>query len=87
MLNILNDIATGNCGMDMLDLLFELVDTMKMASDCPVGKTASDIVRFTLDNFRDQFEAHILEKSCPFGICKEVVSYHAICPLRAKEAA
>jgi NADH:ubiquinone oxidoreductase subunit F (NADH-binding)/(2Fe-2S) ferredoxin len=86
MLSILNDIATGNGKMEMLDLLFELIDTMKVASECPVGKTGADIVLFTLEHFRDQFEAHILEKSCPADICKEVVSYHTICPLRANEA-
>ena len=87
MLNILVDIATGNGEPAILDLLFELIDTMKVASECPVGKTAPDIVLFTLENFRDQYEAHILGKACPVGICEEVVSYHAICPLQAKEAA
>ena len=86
MLSILNDIATGNCQLEMLDLLFELIDTVKVASECPVGKTGPDIVLFTLEHFRDQFEAHILEKACPADICKEVVSYHTICPLRANEA-
>ncbi|MBW1698870.1 MAG: NADH-quinone oxidoreductase subunit NuoF [Deltaproteobacteria bacterium] len=85
MLSILNDIATGKSGMEELELLFELVDTMKVASECPVGKTAPDIVLFTLENLRDQFEAHILGKACPYGICSEVVSYHAICPLQANE--
>ena len=82
LLNILNDIATGNAGTEMLDMLFELTGTMKIASDCPVGKTASDIVRFALEHFRDQFEAHILKKACPFSICKEEVSYYDICPLQ-----
>jgi NADH:ubiquinone oxidoreductase subunit F (NADH-binding)/(2Fe-2S) ferredoxin len=85
MLSILNDIATGNGKLEMLDLLFELIDTMKVASECPVGKTGPDIVLFTLEHFRDQFEAHILEKACLFGICTETVRYHTVCPLRANE--
>jgi NADH:ubiquinone oxidoreductase subunit F (NADH-binding)/(2Fe-2S) ferredoxin len=85
MLNILDDIAAGNCGMDIFNLLFELIHTMRVASECPVGKTAADIVSFTLEHFRDQFEAHIVKKACPAGICKEVVSYHVTCPLRASE--
>ncbi len=85
MLSILNDIATGNGKLEMLDLLFELIDTMKVASECPVGKTGPDIVLFTLEHFRDQFEAHILGKRCPFGICTETVRYHTVCPLRANE--
>ncbi|MBL7175025.1 MAG: NADH-quinone oxidoreductase subunit NuoF [Desulfobacteraceae bacterium] len=85
MLYILDDIATGNGKLEMLDLLFELVDTMRVASECPVGKTAPDIVLFMLEHFRDQFEAHILEKACPVGMCKEVLTYKTICPLRADE--
>ena len=83
MLQMLNDIAAGKGDPGMVDLLFELIDTMKAASECPVGKTAPDIVLFMLEHFRDQFEAHILEKACPFGICKEVITYKTICPLRA----
>ena len=79
---LLGDIATGNGKAEMLDLLFELSDTMKTASECPVGKTAPDIVLFALEYFRHQFEEHILDKRCPFGICKEAIAYHTICPLR-----
>jgi NADH:ubiquinone oxidoreductase subunit F (NADH-binding)/(2Fe-2S) ferredoxin len=83
MLNILDDIATGHGTPEMLDLLLELGDTMKVASECPVGRTAPDPVLLLLENFRDQFEAHILDKRCPFGICERALSYHNTCPLRA----
>jgi NADH:ubiquinone oxidoreductase subunit F (NADH-binding) len=85
MKNILDDIATGNGEPEMLDLLFELGDTVKVASECPLGgKTAPDIVLFTLEHFRDQYEAHILDKRCPTGTCNGTSAYHIICPLRAK---
>lgn len=80
---ILDDIANGNGKMEMLDLLLELGDTMKVASECPVGRTAPDPFLLLLENFRDQFEAHILDKRCPFGICERALSYHNTCPLRA----
>jgi len=80
---ILDDIANGNGKLEMLDLLPELGDTMKVASECPVGKTALDPVLFTLEHFCDQYEAHILDKHCPAGICQATMSYHIICPLRA----
>jgi NADH:ubiquinone oxidoreductase subunit F (NADH-binding) len=83
MVQLLDAIAIGNGTPEMLDLLLELGDTMKTASECPVGKTAPDIVLFTLEHFRDQFEEHILDKRCPAGICGEGVAYHTICPLRA----
>ena len=83
MVSLLDDIATGRGKLEMLDLLFELSDTMRVASECPVGKTAPDIVLFTLEHFRDQFEEHILDKHCPFEICGKSLSYHKSCPLRA----
>jgi NADH:ubiquinone oxidoreductase subunit F (NADH-binding) len=86
-MNILNDIASGHGRPEMLDLLVELIDTIKTASECPVGKTAPDIVRFTLQHFRDQFEEHILEKNCPSGICREVPAYATNCAFQAQQAA
>jgi NADH:ubiquinone oxidoreductase subunit F (NADH-binding) len=82
-MRILDEIATGNGTLEMLDLLFELGDTMRIASDCPVGKTALVPVLFTLEHFRDTYEEHILDKRCPFGICQKVVQYHTICPLKS----
>ena len=81
--HILDEIAKGNGKLEMLDLLLELGDTMRIASDCPVGKTALAPALFTLDHFRDQYKAHILEKHCSFGICEGTLSYHKSCPLRA----
>lgn len=83
MIRLLDDIATGNGNRETLDLLIELGDTIKTGSECPVGKTAPDVVLFALEHFRDQFEAHILDKRCPVGICQKVVTYYTICPLRA----
>ena len=86
-MNILDDIATGHGRPEMLDLLLELIDTIKTASECPVGKTSPDIVLFTLEHFRDQFEAHILDKNCPAGICREVPAYSTNCVFQAHETA
>jgi NADH:ubiquinone oxidoreductase subunit F (NADH-binding) len=80
--HILDEIAKGNGRLEMLDLLLELGRTMRIASDCPVGKNALAPVLFALDHFRDQYEAHILDKSCSFGICEASLSYHKSCPLR-----
>jgi NADH:ubiquinone oxidoreductase subunit F (NADH-binding)/(2Fe-2S) ferredoxin len=82
-LRILDEIATGNGTLEMLDLLIELGDTMKIASDCPVGKTALVPVLFTLEHFRDTYEEHILDKRCSFGICHKAIQYHTTCPLKS----
>jgi len=82
---MLEDIANGRGNPQMLDMLTALIDTMKVASECPVGKTAGDIVLLMLEHFSDQFEAHIREGACPNNICRVEPVYHTTCPLRASE--
>ncbi|UCE54461.1 MAG: NADH-quinone oxidoreductase subunit NuoF [Desulfobacterales bacterium] len=84
-MGILEDIASGRGKPQMLDMLTELTDTMRVASECPVGKTAGDIVLLMLEHFGDQFETHIRDGACPGGICRVEPVYHTICPLRAPE--
>ncbi|MEW6033367.1 MAG: NADH-ubiquinone oxidoreductase-F iron-sulfur binding region domain-containing protein [Chloroflexota bacterium] len=82
MVRILDDIAAGNGSPEMLDQLVELSETMMLASECPVGKTAPEVVLFTLGHFRDHYEAHLLEGRCPSGTCGGALAYHTTCPLR-----
>ncbi|MBN1106405.1 MAG: NADH-quinone oxidoreductase subunit NuoF [Deltaproteobacteria bacterium] len=82
-LYILEDIAVGRGKAEMLPVLSELVETMRVASDCPVGRSGPEVVRFMMERFRDQFEAHIREGGCPYHVCEEEPSYHTTCPLRA----
>jgi NADH:ubiquinone oxidoreductase subunit F (NADH-binding) len=84
-MGILEDIANGKGSPDMVDMLGELAETMKLASDCPVGKNAPEIVLFTLKNFRDHYEAHIRGSACPSGICGKPHFYHTTCPLKASK--
>jgi len=84
-MGILEDIASGRGKPQMLDMLTELTDTMRVASECPVGKTAGDIVLLMLEHFGDQFETHIRDGACPSGICGAEPVYHTTCPLRASE--
>ena len=84
-LGILQDIANGQGQPQMLDMLTELIDTMRVASECPVGKTAGDIVLLMLEHFGNQFETHIRDGACPGGTCRSEPVYHTICPLRASE--
>ena len=81
---LLNDIAAGRGTFEMLDLLEELAETIQLASDCPVGKSAPSILQFTLNHFRDQFEAHVRDKRCPAGVCGEQIAYAATCCLKTE---
>ncbi len=67
---------------DLRDLE-DLAATMKTASLCGLGQTASNPVISTLRYFRDEYEAHIQRKRCPSLVCREIVSSpcHYICPI------
>ena len=74
MFEILNDITEGKGTMEQLALLEELAPVVKEASMCGLGQTASNPVLSTLRYFRDEYLAHIQDKKCPAGVCKEIIS-------------
>jgi len=72
---ILTDIVEGRGEPESLELLEELGFVMKEASLCGLGKTAANPVLSTLKYFRSEYEAHVLEKRCPAGVCTELITY------------
>ncbi|NMB74891.1 MAG: FAD-dependent oxidoreductase [Myxococcales bacterium] len=52
--------------------LQELAEVIRKTSLCGLGKTAPNPVLSTLRWFRDEYEAHIYERRCPAGGCKEL---------------
>ncbi len=70
MINILNRISEGRGRKEDLDLLELIAKVQKKAALCALGQGASDPLLSTLKHFRDEYEAHIEEKSCPGCICK-----------------
>ena len=75
LLEILNKITEGNGEMEDLDKLEELANYIKSASLCGLGQTAPNPVLSTLANFRDEYVAHIVDKKCPAGVCKNLFTY------------
>jgi NADH-quinone oxidoreductase subunit F len=53
--------------------LQKLAETIKSTSLCGLGQTAPNPVLSTLRWFRDEYEAHVFERRCPAGACKELV--------------
>ena len=43
---------------------------------CGLGQTAPNPVLSTLRYFRDEYVAHVVDKHCPAGVCKALLSYH-----------
>ena len=80
---ILEKITSGNGEMEDLDKLEELANFIKSASLCGLGQTAPNPVLSTLRFFRDEYIAHIVDKRCPAGVCKKLLSYE-IDPAKCK---
>jgi NADH-quinone oxidoreductase subunit F len=85
MLRILENITAGRGGAEDIDVLLTLAEDVKGGSLCGLGQTAPNPVLTTLRYFRDEYEAHILEKRCPAGVCVELTVYY-ILPDRCERA-
>jgi len=75
LLEILNRICSGEGEEGDIILLEELGKAIKDASLCGLGQTLPNPVLSTLQYFKDEYEAHIKEKKCPAGVCKELIQY------------
>jgi NADH-quinone oxidoreductase subunit F len=73
MLEILTRIVSGDGTMEDLDRLEKLARTIKATSLCGLGQTAPNPVLSTLEHFRHEYEAHILEKHCVACQCEGLV--------------
>ena len=70
MYNILDRITKGEADLDDLATLENLCDMVKHTSLCGLGQSAPNPVQSTLRYFRDEYVAHIVDKTCPSGVCK-----------------
>jgi NADP-reducing hydrogenase subunit HndC len=72
---ILDKITNGQGTLEDLDKLEELCYYIKDNALCGLGQTAPNPVLSTLRYFRDEYEAHVIDKKCPSGVCKALLSY------------
>ncbi len=77
-LEILTRITEGKGRKDDIELLETLSSDVKTSSLCGLGQTAPNPVLSTIRYFRDEYEAHIHEKRCPAGVCKDLLTYSII---------
>ncbi|MGC8492354.1 MAG: NADH-ubiquinone oxidoreductase-F iron-sulfur binding region domain-containing protein [Syntrophobacteraceae bacterium] len=78
MLSILEDIVAGQGKPEDIDLLADLSEDILKGSLCGLGKSAPNPVLTTIRYFRDEYEAHILEKRCPALQCRALIAYYII---------
>ncbi len=75
---VLGRITAGEGTVQDLDLLEDLAATLTNGSLCALGTTAANPVLTTLRYFRDEYMAHIVDKKCPAGVCRELIQYNII---------
>jgi NADH-quinone oxidoreductase subunit F len=78
MLETLERICAGDGRPGDVDYLIELGEEIKRSSLCGLGQTAPNPVLSTIRYFRDEYEAHIVDKTCPARVCKGLITYSVI---------
>ena len=72
---LLDKITQGNGTMEDLEKLRELSHVIKDTALCGLGQTSPNPVLSTIDNFWDEYVAHVVDKKCPAGQCKKLMQY------------
>ena len=75
LLELLDKITKGNGTLEDIDRIEELCYYIKQNSLCGLGQTAPNPVLSTLNFFRDEYIAHVKDKKCPAGVCKDLVNF------------
>ncbi|MBQ5968707.1 MAG: NADH-quinone oxidoreductase subunit NuoF [Clostridia bacterium] len=78
LMEMLDKITSGAGTLEDLDKLEELCYYIKENSLCGLGQTAPNPVLATLKFFRDEYVAHVVDKKCPAGVCKDLLQYKII---------
>jgi NADP-reducing hydrogenase subunit HndC len=75
---LLNSITRGNGTKDDIDRLISLGGVIKDTSLCMLGQSAPNPVLSIIDNFREEYDAHVHDKKCPSGVCKALMTYEIV---------
>jgi NADH-quinone oxidoreductase subunit F len=75
---ILTRITEGRGEEGDIELLQEMGTAIADGSLCGLGKTSPNPVLSTIRYFRDEYDAHIRDKKCPAGICKDLITFFII---------
>ncbi len=73
---ILNNICEGKGENGDVEMIQDIAEVMADASLCALGTTATNPITSILQYFRDEFEAHIIEKRCPAKSCPSLINYY-----------
>ena len=73
--DLLCKITDGKGTLEDLDTIEELCHHLKDSALCALGQSAPNPVLSTLKYFRDEYVAHVVEKRCPAGVCRNLTRY------------
>ena len=73
--DLLTKITEGKGTLEDLATIEELCEHIKQSALCGLGQTAPNPVLSTLHHFRDEYIAHVVEKRCPAGVCKNLLHF------------
>ena len=83
LLELLEKITDGRGTLEDIDKMEELCYYIKDNALCGLGQTAPNPVLSTLRYFRDEYIEHVVNKRCPAGVCKKLITYK-IDPVKCK---
>ena len=69
---LLEKITNGTGTLETLEELEKLARDVQDTSLCGLGQSAPNPIISTLGNFYDEYVAHVVDKKCPAGVCKEL---------------
>jgi NADH:ubiquinone oxidoreductase subunit F (NADH-binding) len=72
---VLEEFTQGKGSLEDLDELYTLAEAIRDGSLCALGGTSPNPVLSTIRYFRDEYEAHIIQKTCPAKVCRELITY------------
>ena len=73
--DLLDKITRGEGTLEDLDTIEELCQHLKSSALCALGQSAPNPVLSTLRYFRDEYVAHVVEKRCPAGVCRDLLRF------------
>lgn len=68
----------GKATLADLDRMEELCHHIQENSLCGLGQTAPNPVLSTFRYFKDEYLAHVEERRCPSGVCKNLIQYRIL---------
>jgi NADP-reducing hydrogenase subunit HndC len=72
---LLGQICEGKGSPEDLDRLKNMCEVIKDTALCGLGQNSPNPVLSMMDNYYDEYVAHVVDKKCPAGQCRSLMEY------------